>query len=728
MSLHLVLTIGLHDQRYHGASEWPPAPVRVFQALVAGAARGQALYAERLATLEWLESLPPPIVVAPAKKRGARVELFVPNNDLDAVGGDPKKIGEIRTKKVVEPWLLEGDASFTYVWQVQEPTAHCEAMTPLAEDLYQLGRGVDMAWATAEVLEEEELQARLDSLGGQLFRPSPGEGELQLPCPTPGTLASLTARHAAMHNRLTHQGQGKGARTLFSQPPKPVFAPVAYESPPSRRVFELRDSLSPTKFWPWPLHKAAALIQLIRDGVAARLTEALPDAADLVQQFLIGRTPESATSSQKALRIKLIPLPSIGHEHADNAIRRIVVEVPNGCPLRAADVYWAISGFEKVDPTSGELGPFMLTEASAPNAMLDHFISEGGSTTWSSTTAVVLPEGARRRRIDPAHQREQSKGAQEVLAEEARAMTAVKDALRHAQVPAQALAIRVQRTPFDPHGASASAFAEGTRFDKHQLWHVEVTLNKAIPGPFVLGNGRFLGLGVMAPISESQGVFTFHVTDGLSDAVNPEEIARALRRATMARVQDLLGPREPLPEFFSGHEAATSRATSEAHLHFVFEPATNSLYVLAPHVVMRRNPYREEREHLTQLQLALASFTQLRAGKSGLLTLEACSPLGHEVNPLFGTSHTWQSSTPYQVSRHAKKVTAEEALIVDLKSECARRKLPEPDAVDVQTLRGIRGEGLTGFVQIRFARAVQGPLLLGRSRHLGGGAFSPVTE
>jgi CRISPR-associated protein Csb2 len=40
MPLNLVITIHLHDGRYHGMGEWRPSPARLFQALVAGAAQG----------------------------------------------------------------------------------------------------------------------------------------------------------------------------------------------------------------------------------------------------------------------------------------------------------------------------------------------------------------------------------------------------------------------------------------------------------------------------------------------------------------------------------------------------------------------------------------------------------------------------------------------------------------------------------------------------------------
>lgn len=750
MRQHLVLTIGLHDQRYHGASEWPPAPGRVFQALVAGAAHGGQLPPDFSATLAWLETLAPPIIIAPMKKKGARVELFVPNNDLDAVDGDPNNVSKVRIKKVTEPWLLEGDTTFKYVWPLDHTTENAHALGAVAAQLYQLGRGVDMAWASADIVDDEVLSRLLESIRGQVFRPSSGAGALQLSCPTLGTLESLIVRHSAMRKRLQVTGQGKSARTLFSQPPKPLFGPVTYDNPPARKVFDLRNSVRDTDFWPWPLHAVAQLVELVRNGAAKRLTQAIPELAEQVEQFLIGRQPDGAVS-HKNRRVRIIPLPSIGHQHADYAIRRILVEVPSECPLREDDVFWAFAGFEKLNPETHEPGPFILTETAESDTMLAHYGAHQEAQVWRSVTGVALPASAQRRRIEPSRQREEAKGAQELRSEEGRAVAAVTTALRHAEVQAHALSVAVQHTPFHPHGAKAQDFANETRFSKHQLWHVEVILNRAVKGPLALGDGRFMGLGVMAPVHQTGGIFSFKVLSGLTKHAHPEEVTRALRRAVMARVQNVLGTRTKLGEYFSGHERDDSRPTAKRHIHFVFDPTTHNLHVIAPHETMRtalhpkepplaapdetspeeatRNTLHwKEREQLATLQRALANFAELRAGPSGLLVLEKLPAFARETDPLFGKSTTWQSITPYQVNRHAKKTTAIEALIDDLRTECGRRELPDPESISVQSATGVVDRGLSGIVRLKFRCAVQGPLLLGRSRHLGGGVFQAETE
>lgn len=721
MTQHLVVTVRLHESRFHGTPEWPPAPGRLFQALAAGAAEGSRIPEKAKNALAWLERLPAPFVCAPKATLGSRVDLFVPNNDLDAEGGDPSNIGNIRTKKLVVPRLLEGTAEFSYVWELANDTARANDIAELADNLYQFGRGIDPAWAEGKVL-DGELAEWLESQQGEVFHPSSaGSSDLVLPCPTDGTLESLVARYDANRQRLRQEGSGKTTRVLFTQPPKARFAQVAYEARAVRVLYELRQGSHESKLYPWSLNQAGELVQRVRDAAAERLTSALPSKAALIERFLIGKKPDEPSSARPADRIRIIPLGSIGSEYVDRAIRRILVEVPPNCALSAADVHWAFSGLGPVDPETGEV-PFLLTEASEVS-MLDHYVPAGGSRKWRTVTAVALPASSGRRRIDPGNRKGTAKNATERLAEEKSAISAVHTALRHANIRAHALSVRVQREPFEARGAHAESFAQGTRFSKHQLWHIEVTLDKATQGPLVIGDGRFLGLGVMAPVQEpSSGIWAFQVSHGLSTQAKPEELARALRRALMARAQSILGPRAALPALVSGHTEDSGPLRDQGHIAVQFDPSTQTLLVLGPHVLEHRAPYRTEKDALLLLERALDGFAELRAGSSGLLRLTAY-PLDAATHPFFAPSRYWSSVTPYVVTRHANSGDAKAAIKLDVLAECERRTLPEPTKVMVNGVRGVPGVGLTAHLQLEFAVAVPGPLLLGKTRHLGGGAF-----
>ncbi|MGH9345909.1 MAG: type I-G CRISPR-associated protein Csb2 [Vicinamibacterales bacterium] len=727
MSRALIITVRLHDARYHGLPEWPPSPARLFQALVAGAAAGPLAHEDRQ-MLRWLEGLASPVVAFPATRAGQRFMTYVPNNDLDAVGRDPRRTSEIRTGKWIRPRLVEVEPRFLYAWSLgpqEEDERNARAVCTMASRLYQFGRGLDMAWASGEVVGCDELDARLKEYPGLLFRPSGGGGGRELACPTSGSLASLEARYAASRLRFKVEGRGKAAREIFAQPPDARFVPVGYECPPRRFVYELRAATSSSAFAPWPSPQTSKLVEIVRDLAVDRLSLALPHAVADIHRALLGRPGDNENGVRPASRVRIVPLPSIGHRHADHAIRRLLVEVPAGCVLRADDVHWALSGLELADSKTGEVCDVVLLPAD-DEVMLRSYGLTGHSRSrlWRTVTPAALPESAKRRRLDPLRATEPKGGAEYAL-EQTRAAAAVVQALRHAEVRARTDGIRVQREPFHPHGERVEAFASGTRFAKERMWHVEVAFSTAVNGPLLMGDGRFLGLGLMAPVQQDRGIHVFAVEGGLAAAPQPIEIARAMRRAVMARVQDVLGPRAALPSFFSGHAPEGSPApTEDPHLAFVFDSATMRLLILAPHIIDRRAPIRGEAAHLTSLDAALEGFTDLRAGSSGRLTLRAI-PADADADPLLAPSRVWQSVTEYQVTRHAKRMTAAEALSTDLLAECRRRELPAPRVTPQEAL-GVPRVGLVGRAVLTFEVAVRGPIVLGRSRHLGGGVFTGI--
>lgn len=739
MGRHLLLTVRFHGDasgtaRYHGMtrgeSEWPPAPGRLFQALVAAAARGSELPEDAAEALAWLETLPAPMVGAPRAKLGTAAALFVPNNDADAVP-DPRDVSGIRTKKIVRPCLFSAAEPLLYAWELPSDSEVAAVVVEVANDLYQLGRGVDVAWASGEVLDSEVLEQRLQSYGGVLHRPNPGtQGDPMLPCPTRGSLASLLRRHRTP--KLQIEGVGKKARVLFTNPPKALFESVSFEPSVRRVVYSLQDR-DAAKPWAWRLHRVTKLVEKIRDTAAARLRDGLGGSDDVIERCLIGRKADGRHAGPTVERIRIVPLPSIGSHHADRAVRRVLVEIPSRAPLRSAEVEWAFSGLEWMDPETGELSPLVLTRADGDD-MLDRYVEP--SRRWRSVTAVALPERARRRRIEPTRRREEAKPGAERSEEERQAVLAVHQALRHEGVRATAVKVRVQREPFDPRGARAELFAEDTRFAKEQLWHVELELDRQVSGPMVLGDGRFLGLGVMVPVAEaaraastvgpgveldvSASLFAFEA-NGVEHE-SPEKLARALRRAVMARAQAKISDRAQLDRFFSGHEKDGSKAKAATehsnHLAFQWEPVSRRLLVIPPHALDRRPPTFNERKHVETLCAALEGLVELRAGRAGRLHLV---PTGVEADDeLVKPSRRWISVSPYTVTRHTKHLSAHEAIERDVVAECLRRGFPKPRVTIVEA-RGVSGRGLEARIQLEFSVAVQGPVVLGRTRHLGGG-------
>src|SRR5579871_807384 len=501
----LLITVRFHDGRYHGTGDWPPSPARLFQALVAGIGQGGPLGDDASEPLEWLERLAPPVIAAPHvdEKGGRAVTNYVPNNELDAVGGDPRRIGSIRAAKVWKPKLFDRGAAFLYAWTFDETAdslAQAQHICNYADRLYQLGKGIDLAWAVGEVVEPQALEEILLGYRGAICRPTGGRQGAVLACPQQGSLKSLKDRYEMMGQRFKARGQGRSVRLQFAQAPKPPFAPIAYDSPPNRRVFELRAPTSQADLVAWPLSRISNLVVAIRDGAVAKLKTALPDQEQQIEKCLVGRKADGRDDAPKAARVRILPLPSIGHVHADYAIRRVLVEVPARCLVRPDDVFWAFSALER---TGAELEgrPGMVLTATSDDSMLRHYgVGDEAYPRWRTVTPAALPETAKRRRIEPTRRAAEAKRGAERATEQQRAAVAVVQALRHADVCDRVDSIRVQREPFDANGERVEAFAPGTRFPKERLWHVEVVFTESVPGPLVIGDGRYYALGLMKPV------------------------------------------------------------------------------------------------------------------------------------------------------------------------------------------------------------------------------------
>ncbi|MGQ0637395.1 MAG: type I-G CRISPR-associated protein Csb2 [Planctomycetaceae bacterium] len=499
----LLIAVRFHDSRYYGAGDWPPSSARLFQALVAGIGQDGPLDDDTSKPLEWLETLAPPVIAAAHMTFGMTIPMhFVPNNDLDAHGGQASKLGKTRTAfKVWKPKLFDQETEFLYAWQFDDTDAslsNAKRICEYAERLYQLGRGVDQAWAFGEVIESREFENRVLAYPGVVYRPTGGQQGIELLRPQRGSLKTLKDRHRMKSQRFKAQRQGKSVKLQFARIPEPQFASATYNSPPSRQIFELRSRTSQASLVAWPLSRVGILVLAIRDRAVVRLKAALPEQESQIEKCLVGRKADGRDDAPKTARVRILPLPSIGHDHADHAIRRILVEVPAECLLRSEDVFWAFSGADHVD--SDGKPHFVLTSGAEESMQRWYGVTGPAYGRWRTITPAALPEIAKRRRIEPTRRAAEAKRGAERASEQQRAAIEVIQALRHADLPTDVGAIRVQREPFEANGQRVEMFAPGTRFQKERLWHVELTFTAPLSGPLIFGDGRYCGLGLMAPV------------------------------------------------------------------------------------------------------------------------------------------------------------------------------------------------------------------------------------
>ena len=716
----LLIAVQFHEGQYHGQNDgfdgakgWPPSPGRLFQAFVAASADGAAISAADENALRWLEALEPPRIAALPVRRGRAFKLYVPNNDLDTIGGDPARVGEIRVSKHWRPCFFDSEQPVLYVWDFESGEAEAARISMIAARLYQLGRGIDMAWARGQVLERDEAEVVLRSHPGLIRQPG-GAGATAIP--QFGTLDSLLDRYRRKRGRLMTVGAGRKSRQLFTQPPKASFRHTGYDTPPRRLHFEVRRAEG--SFAPRPLVSVALLIVGLRDAATMRLQKSLPNKAQLFEKLIVGR---SAGPGDLALRIRLIPVPSIGTSHTDPSIRRILVEIPPDCPIRVDDLRWALSGLEPRDPQTGEIWPGRLVSTDDAR-MVQRFV--GPSRTFKSVTPLALPIA--RRRIDSTRVSDDMKGGMERVDEERSAVGAVMQALRHVGVRTSPIDVRVQREPFQLRGERAENFAPGTRFPKERLWHASVTFLEPVAGPLILGDGRFLGLGLMAPEYPPPDLLAFNITSGLNEDASPNTVARAARRAMMVRVQAGLPLGQRLPSYVSGHDenGRPARGGQHRHIAVVADLPRRRILYIAPNQLQRCGVnWRNVTANHLQVVRALQDMKILNAGKAGRLLLELTMP-EPDTDALFAPAHMWHSLTEYRVTRHHRRIADEDALRADVYAELRRIGWPLPQDIDVLAVRRGQRGGLSGRLRLTFATAQAGPLAIGRTAHKGGGLFT----
>ena len=711
MSRILGIVVTFHEGRYHGVEDWPPSPGRLFQALLSGVARGGRIASEHATLLGRLEELAPPSIMAPAHQMGCAVRQFVPNNDLDAkIRKDvtlTDAVASIRTAKDGTPLLFDAADPVVYLWELPE-TFDAEALATVARDLYCLGRGSDAAWARVEV--RDSLNCWTASFRGDLYVPSERGGATPLNCPKRGTLQSLIDRHSAQCNQFSSFKVGRTTRTAFKRPPKARFARVGYATPDVRLGYELRHPDDETLFNAWPIAGVAELTGAIRDCAVERLLGVLPEQRETILREIAGR---GATDADKRARIHITPLPSIGHEHADRGIRRVLVSIPARCSLAIEDIQWALSTLDVVNQATGEIACTLLE--SHDQSMWRHFGVQADKSRfklWRSVTPVVVPGDKTGKRRETGISERDVRGL---------ATKGVVTALSHARIRHRPSAIRLQKEPFSRAGQPAERFVTGTRFRSNRLWHVELEFEKGVTGPLLVGDGRYLGLGLFEPVRREPCVLRSVCDTALE---SPEDAARALRRAVMSCVDRTIDSKD-LPPYFTGHESSGQplRSGTHRHLAFAYDPIERALLVIPPNVIEGRSAESDETRHFDQLVRVLDRLGKLSVRGHKPVTLGAfrAAPDSHTT----AAARDWESITTYSVTRHTRRATTADALIRDVQLEHTRRGWPIPTVRVLEASRGVRGD-VQGRLHLSYDTARLGPIAIGRSCHLGGGLFGAV--
>lgn len=457
---------------YHG-EEWPPSPSRLFRALLAGAMRPGGSAGRGMQALQRLESRPPPQIEAPLAECLEPITTSVPNNDGDVIAGaeanrrpaEARRLAsKLRTLRRRPGWRVPPRIRYRWVFNERDPDP--EAFQALAEGLTLLGQGTDLAFATAQWHRDAPAAT------GPVWRPN-ANGPVEMPVPSNGEVERLETIYSARRSRIGSAGV-LGTR----EPPANVTAYIDPLAPPLMRRQAFRVQGLPGE-GPWSI----AGTDLAR--LAAMVRGAIHQAAKTsgLEQSQIAELMGHGGNG----RLHVLPLPNVGHAHADGRIRRVLLAAPAGLPEdQWQAVLLRLTGAELFREGSPDPVALLtpITDIRS-DRILSRFL--GPADHWTTASPIILP-GFHHRRGKP------------------RPARAVRQLLQHAHIPSEA----VRHVDLLQAAELAACARSGDYFVPQHLRErprafARIQFHRPVAGPLFLGAGKSLGLGLLVVCEHSGG-------------------------------------------------------------------------------------------------------------------------------------------------------------------------------------------------------------------------------
>lgn len=474
MRRHLCISVTFLDSLFHGKGnyeqpEWPPSPMRLFQALLSGArtgCRNMEWSAGKANAFRWLAGREPPLIVAPEARRTLGYTLYVPNNDSDQKFERQERL----TTKIARPHRLCHGDTMHYLWPIEEndwPAAmsHAEVVCREARHLLAVGWGIDQMVGNGRIVTDAETAALMGQpwQAWRTYRPDSQTWRV----PRPDSLDDLEHAYKSFAERV----RGK---QYSPEVPFKGFETICYISaqavpPRSYAVFELQQGVA---FRQENTAAVAAMLRSLACRSAKDDTHQFPGGAEVYVAGHVGSRKDNLP------RFSYLPLPTIGYERADGMIRRLLVAEPYGGD--GAHARWAqerLQNASLLDEDRNERGLILDPWRSTTKSMIPRYVSQ--ARAWNTVTPVILPG------FDDGKHR---KAERLFLA-----------ASRDAGLPIDAVAeLTLRKAPFWPGAQHPRQYAVPDYLKHLPAWHVHVVLREPVPGPLALGAGRHCGLGTFA--------------------------------------------------------------------------------------------------------------------------------------------------------------------------------------------------------------------------------------
>ncbi len=502
---------------YHGSGdgggpEWPPSPMRAFQALVNATSlrhRGKPLPSDVEAALLVLEGTRPHIVAPRARPAQTGYRAYVPHNQADLVsaawhrGNIEASIATHRIEKDIRPMRIhqsgEDAPELHYRYKldvsIEESQRLLSAIRPCARSISSLGWGIDVVAADATLHFDDADPAADQHPEDQRWQPH-RYGKTYLRVHRVGSLQALRQQHESFLRRLV---DGK-----FNPVPQCTardIVPYANDDDPMSRPYTIFKLLDPNEDPArYPHAKLIHIAGMVRHLAIDAMRRSPPpwisdeDRDDFVCRVIRGKRDDSSEKPHQ--QISYIPLPSIGHEHADGIIRNVMLVAPLGMDRELDYLVRQIDGeslqpeadFEEcrsdaspIDAYRAELRSFTPPKGKFIDA---HYL--GLSSVWQSVTPVIL---------DGHDDKKANKTSKLIQLALERAGMETPCKFTWQSFPHYKNCLSAHK--YDRDGRH-TGYHRPAHLKKQTAIHVRLTFEHPVPGPMAIGAGRHCGFGTMA--------------------------------------------------------------------------------------------------------------------------------------------------------------------------------------------------------------------------------------
>jgi CRISPR-associated protein Csb2 len=227
-------------------------------------------------------------------------------------------------------------------------------------------------------------------------------------------------------------------------------------------------------------------------------------------EVLSGHRADGSPAERPHLAV--VPLPFVGHRHADGAVLGVALVLPRACDdEERGAVLRAVGRWEESHRRDDEECPIVPVILGATGVLQVERVSWGPppartlraetwcrpSRRWISATPVALDR-------NPGDLRARSHEKAEAAFREAERTIAESCANLGLPVPIVVVVFPSVTMPGTWKAREFPPFPAGAGRIRRVKVHVSLEFDRAVRGPILLGAGRYLGLGLFCPVGEEE--------------------------------------------------------------------------------------------------------------------------------------------------------------------------------------------------------------------------------